>query len=64
MASSLAGMCTSKGWSGLDFPEAVKQASEVLQDAGWVRDVYGESSDPLGRGRPSHRYQVNPGVWE
>jgi putative DNA primase/helicase len=53
-----------KGWSGLDSPEAVKQAAEVLQDAGWVRDVCGESSDPLGRGRPSNRYEVNPAVWE
>jgi putative DNA primase/helicase len=53
-----------KGWRGLDSPEAVKQAAEVLQDAGWVRDVCGESSDPLGRGRPSNRYEVNPGVWE
>ena len=53
-----------KGWSGLDSPEAVKQAAEVLQDAGWVRDVCGESLDPLGRGRPSNRYEVNPGVWE
>jgi len=53
-----------KGWSGLDSPEAVKQAAEVLQDAGWVRDVCGESPDPLGRGRPSNRYEVNPGVWE
>jgi putative DNA primase/helicase len=50
-----------KGWSGLDTPEAVKQAAEVLQDAGWVRDVSGESR-PSG-GRPSNRYQVNPGVW-
>lgn len=51
-----------KGWSGLDSPEAVKQATEVLQDAGWVRDLPGESR-PLG-GRPSNRYEVNPGVWE
>jgi putative DNA primase/helicase len=53
-----------KGWSGLDSPEAVKLAAEVLQDAGWVRPISGESSDPLGRGRPSNRYEVNPGVWE
>ncbi len=53
-----------KGWSGLDSPEAVKLAAEVLQDARWVRDVCGESSDPLGRGRPSNRYEVNPAVWE
>jgi putative DNA primase/helicase len=51
-----------KGWSGLDSPEAVKLASEVLQDAGWVRDLSGESG-PFG-GRPSNRYEVNPGVWE
>jgi putative DNA primase/helicase len=51
-----------KGWSGLDSPEAVKQAAEVLEDAGWVRDVSGESG-PFG-GRPANRYEVNPGVWE
>ncbi len=51
-----------KGWSGLDSPEAVKQAVEVLQDAGWVRDLSTESG-PFG-GRPSSRYEVNPGVWE
>jgi hypothetical protein len=51
-----------KGWSGLDTPDAVKQAAEVLQDAGWVRDVAGESGQ-FG-GRPSNRYQVNPAVWE
>ncbi len=51
-----------KGWSGLDTPEAVKQAAEVLQDAGWIRDLSGESG-PFG-GRPSNRYEVNPGVWE
>jgi putative DNA primase/helicase len=51
-----------KGWSGLDTPEAVKLAAEVLQDAGWVRDLSGESG-PFG-GRPSARYEVNPKVWE
>lgn len=51
-----------KGWSGLDTPEAVKQAAEVLQDGGWVREVSGESG--TSGGRPSHRYQVNPAVWE
>jgi len=51
-----------KGWTGLDSPEAVKQAADVLEDAGWVRDVSGES----GRvgGRPSNRYEINPRVWE
>jgi putative DNA primase/helicase len=51
-----------KGWSGLDTPEAVRQATEILEDAGWVRPAGGESG-PLG-GRPSNRYEVNPRVWE
>jgi hypothetical protein len=51
-----------KGWSGLDSPDAVKQAAEVLQDAGWVWDVSAPSG-PLG-GRPANRYAVNPKVWE
>ena len=53
-----------KGWSGLDLPEAAKQAAEVLQDAGWLRVSDGESSDLLGRGRPAIRYEINPGVWQ
>ena len=51
-----------KGWSGLDSPEAVKQAAEALRDSGWVRPLAGDSG-PSG-GRPSNRYEVNPGVWE
>ena len=51
-----------KGWSGLDSPEMVKLAAEVLQDARWIRVVGGESG-PLG-GRPSDRHRVNPKVWE
>jgi putative DNA primase/helicase len=51
-----------KGWSGLDSPEAVKQAAEVLEDARWVRNLSTESG-PFG-GRPSNRYEINPGVWE
>jgi hypothetical protein len=51
-----------KGWSGLDTSEAVKQATEVLQDAEWVRELPG-ASGPSG-GRPSNRYNVNPRVWE
>ena len=50
-----------KGWSGLDTPEAVKLAAEVLLDAGWVREMSGESR-PQG-GRPSNRYAVNPRIW-
>jgi putative DNA primase/helicase len=51
-----------KGWSGVDTPELVKMAVEVLEDAGWIRDVERESG-PSG-GRPSTRYRVNPRVWE
>jgi hypothetical protein len=50
-----------KAWSGLDTPDAVKMAAEVLEDAHWVRDV-SVAPGPLG-GRPSNRYAVNPGVW-
>ena len=51
-----------KGWSGLDSPETARLAVEVLEDAGWVRNVSFESGF-LG-GRPSKRYGVNPRVWE
>ena len=51
-----------KGWSGLDTPEAVMMAIEVLEDSGWVRSVSAESGR-LG-GRPSNRYEVNPRVWQ
>jgi putative DNA primase/helicase len=50
-----------KGWSGLDSPEAAKQAAQVLQDAGWLRESSGESG-PLG-GRPSNRFMINPKVF-
>jgi hypothetical protein len=46
------------GWSSLDTPEKAKQAAEVLADAGWIRELSGESS-PLG-GRPANRFAVNP----
>jgi putative DNA primase/helicase len=51
-----------KGWSGLESPEAVKLAAEVLEDAGWIRGFAG-GSGPLG-GRPSNYYEINPRVWE
>jgi putative DNA primase/helicase len=49
------------GWSGLDSPETVKLAVEVLADMGWVRAAMSDTG-PFG-GRPSNRYAVNPGVW-
>jgi len=50
-----------KGWSGLNTPEAVRQAAEVLEDVGWLRELPDESG-PSG-GRPSNRYEVNPRIW-
>ncbi|MBL8239549.1 MAG: DUF3987 domain-containing protein [Bryobacterales bacterium] len=48
------------GWSGLDTPETVKAAADVLADSGWIRC---ESARPgPGGGRPSTRYVVNPKV--
>jgi hypothetical protein len=52
-----------KGWSGLDTPEAVRLAAQVLEDAGWIREVNGDVPRSSG-GRPSLRYQVNPSVWK
>jgi putative DNA primase/helicase len=51
-----------KGWSGLDSPEAVRLAIQVLEDACWIRQLSADVG-PTG-GRPSLRYQVNPKVWE
>jgi hypothetical protein len=51
-----------KNWSGLNTPELVRMAADVLQDAGWIRELSVESG-PFG-GRPSNRYAVNPRVWE
>jgi putative DNA primase/helicase len=47
-----------KGWSGLDTPEAVRQAVEVLEDAGWIRSLPSTPS-PSG-GRPGAKYDINP----
>ena len=51
-----------KGWSGLDSPDAVKAAAEVLEDAGWLRDI--KSEPGLSGGRPSNKYTVNPKVYQ
>jgi putative DNA primase/helicase len=48
-----------KGWSGLDEPEKVKAAAEVLVDAGWLQP---EQVVPKV-GRSSVRYVVNPRIW-
>ena len=51
-----------KGWTGLDTPEMVRAAADLLEDAGWVRQI---PSEPGAQGgRPSNRHAVNPRVWE
>lgn len=49
-----------KGWAGLDTPDAVRKAADLLADYDWLRRDVVHSSDPLGRGRPSDRYTINP----
>jgi putative DNA primase/helicase len=51
-----------KGWSGLDSPEAVNLAAQVLEQDWWIRALPGQSG-PFG-GRPSDRFEINPKVWE
>jgi hypothetical protein len=49
-----------KGWSGLDSPERVRAALDLLEDSGWVR----RAEPPTSRsgGRPSETWIVNPKV--
>jgi hypothetical protein len=49
-----------KGWTGLTSPELVRQAAEILEDAGWTRRL-ADQPGPAG-GRPPDRYAVNPRV--
>jgi putative DNA primase/helicase len=51
-----------KGWSGLDTPESVRAACDVLEDAGWLVRI-NQDSRPSG-GRPAEKYAVNPRIWE
>jgi hypothetical protein len=51
-----------KQWSGLDTPEAVQGAVEVLQDAEWVRVI--AAGPGASGGRPSQQYRVNPKLWQ
>ena len=50
-----------KNWSLLTTPRDVTEATEILQDLGWLRPVRdgGVSSND---GRPTVRYQINPKV--
>ena len=45
-----------KGWRGLTTPEAVRNALELLEDAGWVRRLEADRKN----GRPTEMYMINP----
>jgi len=49
-----------KGWAGLATPEAVRKAADLLVDFDYLRREVIQSSDSMGRGRPSDRYTINP----
>lgn len=44
-----------KCWTGLNTPDAVRKAADVLVDYDWLRRDVQQT-----KGRPSERYQVNP----
>lgn len=50
-----------KGWEGLTGPEEVAGACDLLARLGWLRIVDTPDGTP---GRPSDRWEVNPGVFE
>ena len=51
---------STKGWTGLGTPAAVRAAADVLVDFDWLRQEVVRSADERGRGRPSDRYLLNP----
>jgi putative DNA primase/helicase len=51
-------MAALKGWAGLNTPDAVRKAADVLVDYDWLRRDVQQTG-----GRPSERYQVNPAAW-
>ena len=53
-----------KHWAGLATPDAVRKAADVLVDFDYLRRDVMQSADPLGRGRPSDRYLINPAVFK
>ncbi|MGI9072566.1 MAG: YfjI family protein, partial [Bryobacteraceae bacterium] len=51
-----------RGWTGLDNPEGVKVALDILEDHEWVRHLPQQTSQT--RGRPALTiYTVNPKMW-
>ncbi len=49
------------GWTGLETPELVRQAIEILAESDWIREIQVDQPGKLGR-PAAPRYQVNPRV--
>ena len=50
-----------KNWSHLATPKEATEATEMLQDLGWLRAVR-DDKDSANDGRPTVRYMINPKV--
>jgi len=46
-----------KNWSGLDTPDAIREALQVLEEHGWVRV---KKIKPAGGGRPAEQIYLHP----
>ncbi len=53
-----------KGWTGLNSPDVVRKAADLLAQYDFVRRDVIHSGDVYGRGRPSDRYYINPLIWK
>jgi putative DNA primase/helicase len=53
-----------KHWAGLVTAGEVRKAADLLVDFDYLRRDLVQSSDPMGRGRPSDRYLINPAVFK
>lgn len=51
-----------KTWASLGSTQIVTKAADLLVEYGYLKSEIVKSSDPLNRGRPSHRYLVNPAI--
>jgi len=49
-----------KHWAGLNTPDAVRKAADLLADYGYLVRETVQSNDAMGRGRPSDRYLIHP----
>ena len=53
-----------KHWAGLGTPDAVRKAADLLVDFDYLRREVVQSTDQLGRGRPSDRYLIKPKLFK